>query len=1082
MAIETPKIEPRDFDELLKHFKALVPFYTPEWRLELKEKGTDTAVVKIFIHLLMTIYSRLNRLPEKHFVSFLDRIGVKLIPAQPAFVPVTFVVSQGAGEHVLVPERTQVAAGDVIFETGKNLLAAPARLVDIYSIDGYLDTIFQSPPNIISGEPVLPADAQLLYAVEPGEKEMFLESMQDLGEGDVLLMGGTEYAIVSALSDTAVTLTGGIENPHAAGTAVEKVTGFELFTGKNLQEHILYLGHSTLFEISATVKITFFIDSKLADTTVFSWEYYGEDGAGAVDWHPLEVSAGEEGVVLAKKETGEIVEVEINTVNSRWLRCKARPPEKTLLEEVLINTVEAELSPLEEESLSDSALLPDLVYYYDVPADPGKISTCKPFYPFGMTPVPHDTCYIASREVFSGPGADIEITVGLASPGVPGDRGVLLAWEYYGETGWRVIKDLEDNSNNFTTAGEQEPGENGTTVGRVKIKFKCPQDITPVDINGEENYWLRVRLVDGDYGREFFVKSGTGDDAVWEQDYSNVKPPIIVELTLSYSREHVPETFPLDCCLTYNNLEYIDRGKEIRETGKEFKPFIPLAEEQRMFYLAFDEQLEKGPVSLFFAIEEKPLSPEQVPVIRWEYYSETQQWERLEGLDTTMSLTRTGVIEFVFPPGFREHRKFNREAYWLRAVYERETASGATDIAIPVINGVFLNTTLATQCETLNDEILGSGDGTKDQVFHLEKVPVISGSEEIWIDEFKSISSEEQTRLTQEEKYPVKPVSDEKGELTGFWVKWKAIESIVNASADERCYEIDNVSGAVYFGDGIYGKIPPGGADNIKANYRGGGGKEGNLGTFLVKDLKTSLPFLDSAFNPLAAAGGSDTETIERLMKRGPNLLKHRDRAVTLDDFEQLAFQASGSIARVRCLPNTDDRRETKEGRVTVIIIPRTMEERPRLSLQLKQQVEKYLRQRAAYPLVDADYLRVIGPVYAEVSVNARAAAVAIEDVPVVEKECVSRLKAFLNPLTGGYEQGGWEFGKVPSVSDFYAFLEKIEGVDHVMALTIKLSILDPVNAAVVSQYVLTPDKPEAFQMPPYAVVCSGKHKIDVSI
>ncbi len=58
MAVETPKIEPRDFDELLNHFKALVPFYTPEWRLELKEKGTDTAVVKIFIHLLMTIYSR----------------------------------------------------------------------------------------------------------------------------------------------------------------------------------------------------------------------------------------------------------------------------------------------------------------------------------------------------------------------------------------------------------------------------------------------------------------------------------------------------------------------------------------------------------------------------------------------------------------------------------------------------------------------------------------------------------------------------------------------------------------------------------------------------------------------------------------------------------------------------------------------------------------------------------------------------------------------------------------------------------------------------------------------------------------
>jgi hypothetical protein len=1078
MIAEIPKIEQRDFEGLLNDFKALVPFYTSEWRLEVDEKGADTALVKIFIHLLMTIYSRLNRLPEKHFISFLDKIGVKLIPAQPAFVPVTFVVSEGAGEHVLVPERTQVAAGDVIFETEKNLLAAPARLVDIYSIDGELDTIFRSPANIITGEPVLPADTQLLYTVEPGEREMFLESLQDLGEGDVLLIDGTEYGIVSALSDTAVTLTGGMENSHDSGTAVEKVTGFELFTGKDLQEHILYLGHNTLFEISDTIKITLYIDKKLADTTVFSWQYYGEDAAGVVDWHPLEVSAVEDGVVLAKKESGEIAELEIKTVSSRWLRCIARPPEKTLLAEVSINTVEVELSPLEEESPSDSALLPDLVYYYDVPADPAKISTCKPFYPFGMTPVLHDTCSIGSSEVFFRPGADIEITFGFAALGVPGDMGVLLAWEYYGETGWRVIKNLEDNTDNFTSAGEGDPGENGTTVGRATLKFKCPQDITLVDVNGEENYWLRVRLVDGDYGRETFVKTGT----IWEQDYSNVKPPIIVELTLSYSQEIVPERFPLDCCLTFNNLEWIDRGKEIEEADKTFKPFIPLAEERRMFYLAFDEPLEKGPVSLFFAIEEKPVSPEQVPIIRWEYYSETQQWERLEGLDTTMSLTRTGVIEFVFPPGFREHRKFDSEAYWLRAVYERETASGSTDIAIPVINGVFLNTTLATQCETFSDEIVGSGDGTKDQVFHLEKVPVISGSEEIWIDEFKTISGEEQTRLEQEGIYPVKPVRDEKGELTEFQVRWRAIESIVNATADERCYELDNVSGAVYFGDGVYGKIPPTGADNIKANYRGGGGKEGNLSAFLVKDLKTSLPFLDSAFNPLAAGGGSDTETIERLMKRGPNLLKNRDRAVTPDDFEQLALQASGSIARVRCLSNTDDKRENTEGRVTVIVIPRTMEERPRLSLQLKQQVEQYLRQRAAYPLVDEDYLQVIGPVYAEVSVNAQAAAAAIEDVPVVEKECVSRLRAFLNPLTGGYEQGGWEFGKVPCFSDFYAFLEKIEGVDHVVDLSITLSILDPVNAAVVSQYVLTPEKPEAFQMPSYAVVCNGKHKIDVSI
>ncbi len=1068
MAIETPKIEPRNFEQLLQEFKALVPFYTPEWRLDLNEKGSDIALVKIFIHLLRTFYRRLNRLPEKHFIAFLDRLGIKLIPAQPSFVPVTFLLSEGAGEHVLVPERTQVAAGDVIFETGKNLLAAPARLVDIYSIDGSKDTIFQSPPNIISGEPVLPVETQLLYPVEQGDREIFVSSIEELLEGDMLLIGNTEYAVISSLSDTAVILTREAESSHGAGAPVQKVTCFELFKGKDLQEHILYLGDNTLFNIIDTSKITLKIDERLADSTRVTWHYYGQDSAGTEDWHPLEVSPGEDGVVLSKKETGEIMEFEIDNITGRWLRCNIQPSEIYGLEDLTIETVEAALTPPQVETSSDSAILPDLVYCYDVPADPGKISTCKPFYPFGMIPVLHDTFYIASREIFSRAGAEIKITFGFAPPGEPGDSGVSLCWEYYGENGWRVIKNLEDNTNNFIQNGQ--------------VTFTCPEDITPTDVNGEESYWLRVRLTDGNYGREKFVKTGSGENVVWEQDYSDVKPPIIVQLTLSYTHEYTPEFHLLQQCLTYNNLEFIDRSKEIKEQGKAFFPFFSLEEEKRCFYLAFDQKLEKGPIALFFAIDEKPVSPAQVPIIRWQYYNEKQQWEKLEGLDTTMSLTRTGVIEFVFPLDSRETRKFNRTAYWIRAVYEDKTASGSEDIAIPTITGVFLNTTLALQCETFSDEIVGSSDGTPGQVFSLENAPVISGSEEIWINEIKTISFEEQNRLREQEIYRVNPVTDDKGNLTEFWVKWEPICSIVNASADGRCYELDNVSGAIIFGDGIYGKIPPTGADNIKANYRRGGGKEGNLSAFLVTDLKTSLPFLDSAFNPLAAGGGTDTETIERLIKRGPCLLKHRNRAVTLEDFEQLASGAAEGIARVKCLPNTDDCRQRRDGWVTVIVIPQTEEEKPQLSLQLKRKVGKYLQQRAAYPLVNEDYLRVIGPVYAEVSVAAQVAAVGIDDVPVVEKACGSRLREFLNPLFGGYERKGWGFGKVPCFSDFYALLEKIEDVDHVVALTIELSIPEPGNAGGVSEYILTPENPEAFDMPSYAVVCSGKHKIDVSI
>jgi hypothetical protein len=88
-------------------------------------------------------------------------------------------------------------------------------------------------------------------------------------------------------------------------------------------------------------------------------------------------------------------------------------------------------------------------------------------------------------------------------------------------------------------------------------------------------------------------------------------------------------------------------------------------------------------------------------------------------------------------------------------------------------------------------------------------------------------------------------------------------------------------------------------------------------------------------------------------------------------------------------------------------------------------------------------------------------------------------LTEFLNPLSGGNEQKGWEFGKVPCFSDFYALLEKIEGVDHVADLSVKLKITE---ADTPSEYVLTPDNPTDFTMPPDAVVCSGEHKVKVSL
>jgi hypothetical protein len=43
-----------------------------------------------------------------------------------------------------------------------------------------------------------------------------------------------------------------------------------------------------------------------------------------------------------------------------------------------------------------------------------------------------------------------------------------------------------------------------------------------------------------------------------------------------------------------------------------------------------------------------------------------------------------------------------------------------------------------------------------------------------------------------------------------------------------------------------------------------------------------------------------------------------------------------------------------------------------------------------------------------------------------------------LHPLTGGLDEKGWDFGREPHTSDFYALLEAIPGVDYIRTLDFK--------------------------------------------
>ena len=86
-----------------------------------------------YARLFELAIQRLNQVPEKNLLAFLDAMGVSLLPPAPARVPLTFALTPGTAA-TRVPRGAQAvtqASGNlpaVVFETEDDLTVVPASL------------------------------------------------------------------------------------------------------------------------------------------------------------------------------------------------------------------------------------------------------------------------------------------------------------------------------------------------------------------------------------------------------------------------------------------------------------------------------------------------------------------------------------------------------------------------------------------------------------------------------------------------------------------------------------------------------------------------------------------------------------------------------------------------------------------------------------------------------------------------------------------------------------------------------------------------------------------------------------------
>jgi predicted phage baseplate assembly protein len=171
-------------------------------------------------------------------------------------------------------------------------------------------------------------------------------------------------------------------------------------------------------------------------------------------------------------------------------------------------------------------------------------------------------------------------------------------------------------------------------------------------------------------------------------------------------------------------------------------------------------------------------------------------------------------------------------------------------------------------------------------------------------------------------------------------------------------------------------------------------------------------------------------------MERAPRTIRHRDRAVTIEDYEDLAMLSTPEVARVKCVPLYDlavDRDATVRlpGTVSVIVVPHSSDPKPLPDLELIEKVQRFLDDHR----IPTANLIVVGPEYLKVNVLVEVAVTSLNVASRVELAVSSALRSFLHPLTGGLDGVGWDFGRQPYQSDVYALLEAIPGVDHIRTL-----------------------------------------------
>jgi predicted phage baseplate assembly protein len=128
-------------------------------------------------------------------------------------------------------------------------------------------------------------------------------------------------------------------------------------------------------------------------------------------------------------------------------------------------------------------------------------------------------------------------------------------------------------------------------------------------------------------------------------------------------------------------------------------------------------------------------------------------------------------------------------------------------------------------------------------------------------------------------------------------VLWTEVDSFAGHGPAERIYTTSTAGDGktmVTFGDGVTGARLPTGTENVRARYRVGLGRSGDVAAGQVTQLTTRPLGVSAVTNPVAGTGGADPDPPELARSNIPLALTALDRLVSVPDYEDFARSYAG--------------------------------------------------------------------------------------------------------------------------------------------------------------------------------------------